>query len=88
MVEIYRDGTKKQQTIKVKLPGWTKRIDDAEKRGFFNKEDSDKAGDWKVCLCGERALLDEEINTKDWRKSCKDKNYKTADGKPIPFSKA
>jgi len=90
MVEIYKDktlGHAKQKTIKVKLPGWAKRIDEAEKRGFYNQQDKDKAGDWRVCLCGERALLDEAVNTKDWRKSCRDKNYKTADGKPVSFSK-
>lgn len=35
------------------LPQWRARIDEAEKRGYFNREDSELAADWNMCACGE-----------------------------------
>jgi hypothetical protein len=34
--------------------GWEKRIDAAEKRGYFSERDRDLAASWVTCACGQQ----------------------------------
>ncbi len=49
-----------------RLEGWRERIDKAEKKGKFLVRDTHAATSWMKCACGERAKLDEEVDSTIW----------------------
>jgi len=55
-----------KKTPYVKLTGWRNRINKAKKTGKFTYKDRIDAGNWLVCACGERSMLDECIDRKKY----------------------